>query len=254
VLNLPPGFVERGKYPLVLLIHGGPMSASTEALGDFEGLFAQLLAAKGWLVFRPNYRGSTGGGARFQGAIINDVGEGPGRDVMAGVATLQARGIVDSDRMAVSGWSYGGFMTTWLAAHYPVWRAVVAGAAVTDWFDQYNLGDENVWNGLGLGGSPWMNGNAASYWKQSPIAHAGRIRAPTLILANAGDRRVPVTQSYKLYHALKDNGVPTRFIVYPVDGHWPPDPVHQRDLYRRWVDWIYRHFRALAAREAHVVE
>jgi dipeptidyl aminopeptidase/acylaminoacyl peptidase len=247
VLNFPPGFVKEGKYPLVLLIHGGPMSASTEALGDFEGLFAQLLAAKGWLVFRPNYRGSTGGGARFQGAIINDLGKGPGRDVMAGVATLQARGIVDSDRMAVSGWSYGGFMTTWLAAHYPVWRAVVAGAAVTDWLDQYNLGDENVWSGLGLGGSPWLNGNAANYWNQSPIAHAGRIRAPTLILANSGDRRVPITQSYKLHHALKDNGVPTQFIVYPVDGHWPPDPVHQRDLHRRWMDWIDRHLHAAPA-------
>lgn len=243
VLNYPPGFERGKKYPLVLLVHGGPMSASTVALGEFEGAFAQLLAAQGWLVFRPNYRGSASNGARFQTAIINDMGDGPGRDVMAGVAALEARGIVDTQRMAVSGWSYGGYMTVWLAAHYPVWRAAVAGAAATDLVDQYNLSDENVWFGHGLGGSPWLNDNAANYWRQSPMAYAHRIRSPTLILGISGDPRVTITQSYKLYHALKDNGVRTQFIVYPVTGHWPDDPVHQRDIYRRWTNWIDARFQ-----------
>ncbi|HEY5756365.1 MAG TPA: prolyl oligopeptidase family serine peptidase, partial [Steroidobacter sp.] len=93
VFNYPPGFERGKKYPLVLLVHGGPMSASTVALGEFEGAFAQLLAANGWLVFRPNYRGSASNGATFQAAIINDMGDGPGRDVMAGVEALKARGI-----------------------------------------------------------------------------------------------------------------------------------------------------------------
>jgi hypothetical protein len=85
--------------------------------------------------------------------VINDAGAGPGRDVMAGVAAVKAMGIVDEDRIAVSGWSYGGYMTAWLTAHYQGWRAAVAGAAVTDWFDWYSLADMNTWAGLGLGGS-----------------------------------------------------------------------------------------------------
>ncbi|HEY5754208.1 MAG TPA: prolyl oligopeptidase family serine peptidase, partial [Steroidobacter sp.] len=197
----------------------------------------------GWLVFRPNYRGSASNGATFQAAIINDMGDGPGRDVMAGVEALKARGIVDTERMAVSGWSYGGYMTVWLAAHYPVWRAAVAGAAVTDLLDQYNLSDENVWFGQGLKGSPWLNDNAANYWRQSPMAYAPRIRSPMLILGISGDPRVTISQSYKLFHALKDNGVRTQFIVYPVAGHWPDDPVHQRDIYRRWTNWIEERFQ-----------
>ena len=239
VVTFPPGYTEGRQYPLVLYIHGGPMGTSTEGWDPF----AQLLAAQGWIVFRPNYRGSNNMGDEFQSAVINDAGEGPGRDVMSGVEALKERGIVDESRMAVSGWSYGGYMTVWLTSHYAGWRAAMAGAAVTDWFDWYNLADYNVWAGYGLGGSPWLNDNAENYWRQSPIAYAHQIRTPTLILSTTGDPRVTVTQSYKLYHALKDNGVSVRFIAYPVGGHFPPDPVHRRDVYRRWVDWIEEHFQ-----------
>ncbi len=166
----------------------------------------------------------------------------PGRDVMAGVAALKARGIIDETKMAVSGWSYGGYMTAWLTAHYQGWKAAVAGAAVTDWFDWYNLADMNTWAGYGLGGSPWLNNNAMNYWRQSPMASAHQIKTPTLILSTTGDPRVTVTQSYKLYHALKDNGTPVQFIVYPTGGHFPPDPVHQRDIRRRWIEWITKQF------------
>jgi dipeptidyl aminopeptidase/acylaminoacyl peptidase len=120
----------------------------------------------------------------------------------------------------------------------------VAGAAVTDWFDWYNLADMNIWSGYGLGGSPWLNDNDQGYWDQSPIKYAPKIRTPTLILSNTGDPRVTVTQSYKLYHALKDNGVPVQFIAYPIPGHFPADPVHRRDVYRRWIAWIENHFEA----------
>jgi dipeptidyl aminopeptidase/acylaminoacyl peptidase len=240
VVTYPPGYVAGRKYPLVLNIHGGPMSTSAEGWSTVN----QLFAAQGWLVFSPNYRGSDNMGDRFQSAVINDAGEGPGRDVMSGIETLKARGLVDEERIAVSGWSYGGYMTAWLTAHYAGWKAAVAGAAVTDWFDWYNLADMNVWAGFGLGGSPWRNDNAANYWRQSPMAWAHRIRTPTLILSTTGDPRVTVTQSYKLYHALKDNGVTVQFIAYPVGGHFPPDPVHQRDVRRRWIEWIARHFAA----------
>jgi dipeptidyl aminopeptidase/acylaminoacyl peptidase len=238
VLLYPPNYVEGRRYPLVLTIHGGPMGASGEAFSTFN----QIIAARGWLVFSPNYRGSSTQGKAFQSAVVNDAGEGPGRDVMSGVQVLKDRGIVDEDRVAVSGWSYGGYMTAWLTAHYDGWAVAMAGAAVTDWFDWYNMADMNTWAGFGLGGSPWLNDNAMNYWRQSPIAYAHQIRTPTLILSATGDERVTVSQSYKLYHALKDNGVEVKFVVYPVSGHFPPDPVHRRDVRRRWVEWIAEHF------------
>ncbi|MHC4657730.1 MAG: S9 family peptidase [Planctomycetota bacterium] len=238
VLFYPPDFDKNKKYPLVLLIHGGPMDTSTLGFS----CWLHVMAARDWVVFSPNYRGSNNMGRKFQRAIINDAGDGPGRDVMAGIKAVKARGFVDENRVAVSGWSYGGFMTTWLIAHYQGWKAAVAGAAVTDWFDSYNLTNSNVWNAYGLGGSPWLNNNAQRYWKQSPISYAPNIRTPTLILSNTDDPLVTVTQSYKLYHALKDNGVPVQFIAYPIPGHGPGDPVHEQDVFQRWVDWIERHF------------
>lgn len=243
VLLYPPDYIEGQQYPLVLNIHGGPMSASTEAFSTFN----QIMAARGWLVFSPNYRGSSTQGKTFQSAVINDAGEGPGRDVMSGVDVLKIRGIVDETRVAVSGWSYGGYMTAWLTAHYDGWTVAMAGAPVTDWFDWYNMADMNTWAGYGLGGSPWRNDNAMNYWKQSPMAYAHRIRTPTLILSNTGDERVTISQSYKLYHALKDNRVEVKFIAYPIPGHFPADPVHRRDIRRRWVKWIADHFETAAA-------
>jgi len=243
VLLYPPDYVEGRRYPLVLSIHGGPMGASVEAFSTFN----QIMAARGWLVFSPNYRGSSTQGNAFQSAVINDAGEGPGRDVMSGVQVLKDRGIVDEARVAVSGWSYGGYMTAWLTAHYDGWAVAMAGAAVTDWFDWYSMADMNTWAGYGLGGSPWLNDNAMNYWQQSPMAYAHQIRTPTLILSDLGDERVTVSQSYKLYHALKDNGVEVQFIVYPVSGHFPSDPVHRRDVRRRWVEWIAQHFDGVVA-------
>ena len=238
VLVYPPGYKQGRKYPLVLNIHGGPMYHSTEAFS----LWHQIMAAKGSIVFSPNYRGSDNQGREFQQAIINDAGKGPGRDVMAGVAAVKDLGIVDERRIAISGWSYGGFMTVWLTAHYHDWSAAVAGAPVTDWFDSYSLTDLNKWFGVGLGGSPWTNRNSQNYLRQSPIAHAHRIRTPTLILSNTRDPRVTVTQSYKLFYALRDNDVPVEFIAYPIDGHFPADPIHQRDVLDRWIAWIEKHF------------
>jgi dipeptidyl aminopeptidase/acylaminoacyl peptidase len=237
VVTYPPDFAPGRKYPLVLYVHGGPRSASKESFSSR----AQLLAAKGWVIFEPNYRGSDNLGNAYQSAIWNDSGEGPGRDVMSGVELLKKRGFVDESRMAVSGWSYGGYMTTWLLGHFPVWKAAIAGAAVTDLLDQYNLGDANVRRAAALGGSPYLDNRMAAYIEQSPITNAGKIRAPTLILSDTGDYRVTVTQSYKLYHLLKDNGVTTQFFAYPVRGHSPVDPVRQRDVDRRWIDWLEKY-------------
>ncbi len=236
IVTYPPDFDPSKKYPLVLLIHGGPRAASMMTFSPG----AQLMAAKGWVVFQPNYRGSDNLGRQFQTAISNDAGAGPGRDVMAGIEALKQRGFVDESRMAVSGWSYGGYMTTWMLGNYPtIWKAAVAGAAVTDQIDQQNFSD-----GAGARGSnsPWVNAERmAAVREQSPITYAGRIKAPTLILAMTGDYRVPITQSYKLFHALRDAGVTTQFIAYPINLHNAADPVRQRDVQERWIGWLEKY-------------
>jgi dipeptidyl aminopeptidase/acylaminoacyl peptidase len=150
---------------------------------------------------------------------------------------------VDDKRLAVTGWSYGGYMTTWLIGHHQVWKTAIAGAAVTDLADQYNLSDGNVIRRHIYGGSPWVGDAEKRYREQSPITYARQVKTPTLILATTGDARVTVTQSYKFYHALKDNGVEVKFIAYPVAGHYPSDPVRQKDVYRRWVGWLDEHLR-----------
>jgi dipeptidyl aminopeptidase/acylaminoacyl peptidase len=237
VITYPPDFSPNKKYPLVLYIHGGPMGSSVE---NFN-FFAQAFAAQGWVVFEPNYRGSDNLGKAYQSSVINDAGEGPGQDVMAGIEAIKEFGFIDENKMAVSGWSYGGFMTVWLTSHYQGWKAAVAGAAVTDWFDWYNMADMNIWSGYGLGGSPWINNNAENYRKQSPITYAHQIKTPTLILSNTMDQRVTVSQSYKLFHNLKDNGTEVKFIAYPISGHFPQDPIHRKDVYKRWISWIADH-------------
>jgi dienelactone hydrolase len=232
LLTYPPDFDASKKYPLVLVIHGGPRGASLMSFGAQ----AQLLAAKGWLVFQPNYRGSDHLGNKYQSAIRNDAGAGPGRDVMAGIDLIKQKGIVDESRMAVSGWSYGGYMTTWMLGHYNIWKAAVAGAAVTDQLDQQMLGDGANYRGQS---SPWVSQQSMDrIHEQSPISYVSKMKAPTLILSDVGDFRVPITQSYKLFHALKDNGVTTQFFAYPIGGHNPADPVRQRDVQRRWMGWL----------------
>ena len=248
VLTYPPDFDPSKKYPLVLVIHGGPRAAS---MLTFSAA-AQLMAAKGWLVFQPNYRGSDNLGGAFQRAISGDAGAGPGRDVMAGIDAVKARGIVDETKMAVSGWSYGGYMTTWMLGNYPtVWKAGVAGAAVTDRLDQQSFSDGAGGRGGGAGGnstSPWVNTESMARERdQSPITYAGKIKAPTLILANTGDYRVPITQSYKLFHALRAAGVTSRFVAYPINAHNASDPVRQRDVQERWIGWIERYLNDATA-------
>ncbi len=237
LLTYPPDFDPSQKYPLVLVIHGGPRAAS---LMNFSAQ-AQLMAAKGWLVFQPNYRGSDNLGRAFQGAISNDAGEGPGRDVIAGIEAVKAKVQVDESRIAVSGWSYGGYMTTWMIGHYSIWKCAVAGAAVTDQLDQQTLSDGA--GGRGGQNSPWLNPQAMERVRaQSPITYAANMKTPTLILSDVGDYRVTITQSYKLFHALRDAGVETRFFAYPIPGHNAQDPVRQRDVQTRWIGWIEDHF------------
>ena len=134
VLTYPLGCQAGQKYPLVLVIHGGPEAGSTVQFAPLP----KVLAAAGSVVFQPNYRGSTNLGDAYQHAIYRDTGEGT--DVMAGLAAVERRGVVDGDRVGVSGWSYGGYIAAWLSGHYPsAWKAAVAGAALTDWVMDYTV-------------------------------------------------------------------------------------------------------------------
>ena len=234
ILTYPPDYAPGKKLPLVLYIHGGPTSNSKDTFSTF----AQLISAREWLVFEPNYRGSDNEGQDFDRAIVDDSGDGPGRDVLAGLQMLEKRGIVDENNIAVTGWSYGGYMTSWLIGHAQFWKAAIAGAPVTNLIDQYNLGDANVARASSIGGSPYT-GDWMKHWvEQSPITYYDRMKTPTLILQDVGDYRVTITQGYELYHALKDRGIETEFYAYPVGGHFPSDPVRVRDVYRRWIEWL----------------
>ncbi len=237
VLTYPAGYKAGDHAPLTLYIHGGPNSASKRQFN----LMPQVLASKGFMVFEPNYRGSDNLDGAFFAAIYKDAGQGPGEDVMAGVKSLEARGLIDPKRMAVTGWSYGGFMTTWLAGHYPVWKAAVAGAAVTDWREMYDISDGNVTITEQTGISPYVPGGWEANWKQSPAATQTKITAPTLIMCDTGDFRVPIPQSFSLYRALEDNHVETVFYAIPTGGHFPSDPIQTMAVYDKWVGWVETH-------------
>src|ERR1700683_5089704 len=239
VVVYPPNFSRDKKYPLVLRIHGGPRDASTT---DFDGVapLAQLMASHGYVVFRPT---SDNLGNKYRLAIVNDAGDGPGRDIMAGIAALEKQGFIDESRIGVSGWSYGGYMTSWLISHYHIWKAAVSGAAGNSRADTYNLADYNVTERFARGGSPWKKEYAKAYEEQSPITYAGAITTPTLILHDTGDRSVPIADAYALYHALKDNGVTVKFIAVPVAEHFPDDPVRESDIYRVWLEWLDQYLK-----------
>ena len=239
VLIYPADYVSGSKVPLVLVVHGGPAGASTAGFSPLP----QLLAAHGYLVFEPNYRGSTNLGDRYQHAIFRNTGQGPGEDVMAGLAAVERLGVVDTSRIAVSGWSYGGYMTTWLTGHYHPWKAAVAGAALTDWVMDYTIAFYQQGDMYFFGGPPWSK----EYWdiwrEQSPISAVRNVTAPTLLMGDVGDPNVPIVNNLEWYHALRDNGVEAEFWAYPADAHFPGDIVRETDVYRRWIDWIDRYLK-----------
>lgn len=236
VLTLPPTYSPNKPHALVVDIHGGPNWASTLAFDAWS----QILANQGYLVFRPNYRGSCNMGNAYQVAFVGNAA-GSARDIMEGVAEVKRHWPVDEKRMAVCGWSHGGFLTAWLAGHTKEFKTAIAGAAITDWTDYLALSDINLQVGYYLGGFPWQKGMAEKYASESPVSYASNISMPMLIFHLSGDSRVPITQAFKFYHALRARDVPVRFVVYPESGHHPRDPIHVRDLYSRWLDWLADH-------------
>jgi dipeptidyl aminopeptidase/acylaminoacyl peptidase len=241
VLTEPAGGLAPGKrYPLVLVIHGGPTGASTTG---FDSL-AQLMAARGWLVFEPNYRGSNNMGAKFAQATVPHITSAPAQDVEDGLAAVLKLGIVDETRIGVSGWSEGGLLTSWLITHDTRWKAAMSGAAVNDWLMYADLTDAQDFTPIFMSAdSPWTSAAArALYIGESPLTYADKVKTPTLIMTDAGDQRVPEPLAYAFYHAIRAAGTPVTMVVIPVDGHFPGDPVRREDVSRRWVEWFATHF------------
>ena len=239
VLTTPVGFAAGRTYPLLVYIHGGPTAASVRSFDRF----AQLAAARGWLVLQPNYRGSDNLGLTYQRGVLYDPEEGPGRDVMAAIDAVRARGIVDDHRIGVYGWSYGGIMTAWMISKYHLWRAAVSGASVNDWTTDYGVADDSDADRALFHGSPFVAGNRPEWDRASAISYVRQVTTPVLILSDVGDNRDPFATSSMYWRALRDNHKDATFVAYPIDGHFPSDPVRATDVYQRTLDFIASRFR-----------
>jgi dipeptidyl aminopeptidase/acylaminoacyl peptidase len=239
VVIYPVGYVAGRKYPMVLWIHGGPTLSGYTAFRRMT----QGLASRGYVVFEPNYRGSNDLGNAFEHAIFNDASEGPGRDILAGIHAVERLGIVDPARIGVSGWSYGGQMTSWMEARYPIFKAAVAWGAVNDLAVDYAIADDIHDDAAFMGGSPYRGNALQRYRAQSPITYYKNIHTPTLIMGNVYDVRVPIVESYEMYHALRDNGVPVKFYAFPAPEHLPQGPVRMAQAFTYWFDWFDRYLK-----------
>ena len=233
VLTYPPDYVAGRTCPVLVMIHGGPGYASFRTFN----LEAQRFAANGWIVFEPNYRGSDNLGAAFMSAISNDAIAGPSRDIMGGLALLRSRGLVQKGKIAVYGTSYGGTLAAALLGLYTSeWVAGVVESGILDFFDEYYLSDSPWWPEFGF--PPDTAEHRAAYSEQSPMAYAGKVTAPTLILSDLGDMRAPEMESLRFWEQLKLDGTTTSLIVYELAGHEPSDPKDIHDAQDRSILWL----------------
>jgi dipeptidyl aminopeptidase/acylaminoacyl peptidase len=237
LLTLPPEGAGKPPYKLVLHPHGGPHGRSVRGF-DFT---VQVLAAQGYAVFQPNFRGSVGYGQKFIDADRFDFGGGDMRDILTGIDHLVREKIIDPDRQFVYGVSYGGFMTCWLPGQTNQFRAAVAQNAVTDLNAMWGLSDIQSWTKWEFGGRPWEV--PAAMRKHSPLTHASKIRTPMLILHSRDDRRCPLPMGMMFYKALLARKVPTQMVIYPNEGHGIRQPRHRVDVLRRTLAWFRKYDR-----------
>jgi dipeptidyl aminopeptidase/acylaminoacyl peptidase len=236
VVTAPAGLPRGTRAPLVLVIHGGPTSASLETFSELS----QLLAARGFFVFEPNYRGSDNLGAAFAQETVPHITSVPGNDVEDGLAVVLKSFPIDPARIGVSGWSEGGLLTSWLITHDTRWKAAMSGAAVNDWLMYRDLTDAQDFAPRFISAtSPWTDDQVRDLYRaESPLTYAANVKTPTLIMTDAGDQRVPTPLAYAFFHAIRATGTPVTMIVEPTDGHFPSDPVRSEDVLRRWVGWF----------------
>src|SRR6266704_861243 len=237
MLIRPPKFDATKKYPLLVLLHGGPQTMWSNAWGYRWN--AQVFSGAGYVTLMINRRGSTGYGQKFTDEITNDWGGKAYTDVMNGVDyTIKKYPSADGTRMAAAGGSYGGYMADWIATHTGRFKAIISHASVYDKVSMYAT--EELWfEEHDMQGTPWTN--PESYKKWSPSTYAGALgnsKTPTLVIAGERDYRVPYTQSLEFFSALQRQGVPSKLVVFPDEGHWVLKPQNAQFWYKTFLDWL----------------
>ncbi|HEY8743284.1 MAG TPA: S9 family peptidase, partial [Chloroflexota bacterium] len=240
ILIYPLDYEPGRRYPLILHVHGGPAGVFGRTfLGSPGGQVDALgLAERGYAILRANPRGSGGYGKAFRHANQGDWGGGDYRDLMAGVDHLIAQGLADPDRLGVAGWSYGGFMTSWIITQTRRFQAACIGAPVTDPVSFNGTSDIAGFIPDYFGAESWDD--RAAYERQSPLAHVKGFTTPALIQHGADDVRVPLGQGREFFNALKRQGVPSELVIYPRQGHGIGEPRLMLDVTRRATAWLER--------------
>ena len=242
LLFYPLDYREGSRYPLIVQTHGGPASSDKFQFGSSSN-YIQVLAAKGYFVFKPNYRGSTGYGDDFLRDMVGSYFNQAHKDVMTGVDYLIDRGLVDGDRMGKMGWSGGGHMTNKIITYTDRFKAASSGAGAVNWISMYGQSDVRFYRTPWFGGTPWQeNAPIDVYWEHSPLKDIHKVTTPTLVLVGQNDVRVPMPQSVELYRALKSNGVETHLYVAPREPHGWRELRHrlfkanvELDWWERWI-------------------
>jgi len=242
---VPPAKIEPSKkYPMVMLIHGGPSSVTTSEWPASFGMSRAIIAAlsaRDYYVLLPNPRGSYGQGEDFTRANVKDFGGSDLRDDLAGVDTAIKKYPIDPNRLGVTGWSYGGFMTMWTVTQTNRFRTAVAGAGIANWQSYYGQNLIDQWMIPFFGASVYDD--PAVYEKCSPIRFIKNVKTPTLVIVGERDAECPASQSYEFWHALKTLGVPTKLIIYPGEGHMFIEPKHQADRLEETVGWFDKYLK-----------
>lgn len=239
IVIYPAGYEQGKRYPTVAAIHGGPAGVWTQSFPGSWGNFGHVWAGKGWVVFYPNIRGSSSYGEKFLLSNVRDWGGGDYQDVQTGLDYLIARGIADTDKLAQSGWSYGGYMTAWTLTQTNRFKAVVVGAGLTDMFSMYSTDDLQRILVAYFGAEPWNDVEA--YRRASAMTFIKQAKTPTLILHGGSDLRVPPSQAQELYMGLRQNGVPVEMVVFPREPHGLQEPRHRLDKMRREYAWCSKY-------------
>jgi len=240
VLRKPAGYDASKKYPLLVMIHGGPTGISQPMLSPGDTYYpVQIFLSKGALVLQPNYRGSAGYGAAFRALNVRNLGVGDMWDVMSGVDSLIARGIVDPAKLGSMGWSQGGYISAFLTTHTDRFQAISVGAGISNWMTYYVNTDITPFTRQYLRATPWED--RAIYETTSPMTTIKQAKTPTLIQLGSLDKRVPVPNSFELYRGLQDQHVPSRLILYTGFGHPITKPKSNRAVMQANLDWFSRY-------------
>ena len=215
MLFYPLDYQAGQRYPLVVQTHGGPQASDKFGFGRWSN-YTQVLAAKGYFVLQPNYRGSTGYGDAFLRDMVGHYFVNAHLDVMTGVDALIARGLVDGDRMAKMGWSGGGHMTNKIITFTDRFKAAASGAGAANWVSMYAQSDVRTYRTPWFGGTPWQKDAPIDvYWEHSPLKYVANVKTPTIFLVGDEDIRVPPPQSVEMFRALRSLGVPTHLYSRP---------------------------------------